>query len=204
MNQTTWFLASAVLLTATATAFSAPYVPNPFDVTQPGDPVIPLPSDFSPLDQDASNAIDNALGGDFFKYGSLFGPGAGLEIDAANDIVPVTSLWIYTANNDPDDTSMDPSSFTLEGTNNGVDYTMIAQGPLSLPSGRNNDSTTDFHQVVTFTSNTTAYDSYRLLFPTVVGNGPLHIGEIELVPEPSSVVLLGIAVVGLFVRHRRK
>lgn len=96
----------------------------------------------------------------------------------------VTSFVITTAIDlDP----QDPTSYALYGTNepiaseenslgDGENWTLISSGALALPTSRITDA-----PAVEFT-NTTAYMSYRMIFPTLRG-GPattaMHIGEIQ-------------------------
>jgi hypothetical protein len=80
----------------------------------------------------------------------------------------VTSIRIFQANDFP---ARDPASYVLEGSNDGFDgvFTTIASGPLNLPNNRNGSSlvvTSSNSQLVTFT-NTTAFTTYRIIFPTI-------------------------------------
>ena len=99
-----------------------------------------------------------------------------------------------------------------------VGWTQVATGPLTLPAARNTAGGN-----VTF-ANTTAYNTYLLVFPTVqnpttansmqIGEavlqtaaGPLPIdgtiGGGRLIPEPTSALFAAIGALGLMIRRRR-
>jgi hypothetical protein len=105
-----------------------------------------------------------------------------LGADASGTVV--TAIRIYTANDAPE---RDPASFTLEGSNNGTNFTTIASGALALPDARNAsgatiDPLTQALQEVRF-NNSIPYKSYRVLFPHVKNDATansVQVGEVEL------------------------
>jgi hypothetical protein len=147
----------------------------PTDVTIPGDPIVPS-SNNNPGSEGVANAIDNVTG---TKY---------LNFDAANNALPtgftvtpgvgdtiVNGLTLTSANDAPE---RDPSSYQLQGSVDGINFLPISSGPVpAFP-------TRFFKNYIFFPSNTVAYKTYRLMFPTVV-NGPnaansMQIAEVEL------------------------
>ncbi|HEY5914089.1 MAG TPA: immunoglobulin domain-containing protein [Verrucomicrobiae bacterium] len=113
----------------------------------------------------------------------------------------VTSLRFYAAN---DTAGRDPFDYTLEGSNDGANWTPITggalRGTLSLPSTRNSafvgaaplvpDSSTNYVTEVDF-ANTVGYKSYRVSITNIYdwrNIALMQIGEIEmlgtLVPNP--------------------
>lgn len=156
--------------------------------------------------------------------GYIFTPSAGSTI--------VSGINFTTAN---DGSDRDPASYILWGSNTATAsmtagavfdvenyFTKISEGVLTLPSGRL-ESGGD----VTFT-NTTAYNTYLLVFPTVKNPAAnsMHIGEARLqlstgsplttsgvfgggqltdiVPEPSSTSILCLTFSGLLAIRKRR
>lgn len=185
------------------------------DVTQPGD-LIELVNGVNDGDGNsgpppAGEIVDHAIDNVTQKYLNFLDLGSGFKVTPGVGPTILTGLRFYTAN---DAVERDPASYLLEGSNNGTDFTVISQGALALPEGRNPggqvaiDALTQFNQEVAF-ANDSAYSSYRVTFPTLKNAGTansMQIAEVELlgrpVPEPASLVLGGLAIVGLVVVHR--
>ncbi len=202
---------------AVAVALSAgPAGAAMMDLTAPTDAVLLVDgsndgdtnSGSPPANEGVGNAIDNTLA----KYLNFKDLGSGLIVTLSVGAREVTGLRVYTAN---DAEERDPNSYVLEGTNDDVSgtptWTLISDGDLDLPAGRNNtqsDAVTlsHYHDEVLF-ANTTAYASYRLTFPTLKDAGAansMQIGEIELLPEPATLAVLGLGAVPLLLRRRRR
>lgn len=149
-------------------------------------------------------SIDQVITTKYLNFGELF---TGIIVDASNDINPVTGLQLVTGNDAPD---RDPASFSIYGTNVSQsttfsDYTPIVldRTILETDPGRRAESS-----LITF-PNTTVFDSYMVVFPTVrnaAGANSMQVSEIRLdaVPEPGTAGLLGLAAVGLAARRRRR
>jgi hypothetical protein len=196
------------------------------DVTAPGDPLLVVngtndgdtSSGAPPANEQPVRAIDNItqkylnfldLGSGFIVTPTL-GSGIGGTI--------ITGARFYTANDAPE---RDPASYVIEGgLSDAGPWTIISQGPLALPAGRNPgglpptaitiDPAVHFNQQVSF-ANAAPYTSYRVTFPTLKNAGAtnsMQIAEVELlgvaIPEPSTVVLAGAGVLGLIVALRRR
>ena len=162
----------------------------PQDVTNPGDPIV-ASSNNSPGSEGVANAIDNTDN----KY---------LNFDAANNALPtgftvtpsagltiVSGVTLKSANDAPE---RDPASYTLEGSYDGVTFTMISGGSVALFPTRFSKQTILF-------DNKIPYLQYRVTFPTVV-NAPgvansMQIAEVELlgVLAPTDVTVPGDPIV---------
>ncbi|HUT35011.1 MAG TPA: PEP-CTERM sorting domain-containing protein [Planctomycetota bacterium] len=106
----------------------------------------------------------------------------GFYVTPASGASVVTGLRIRTAN---DNATRDPMTYTLEGTNGDpattTAWTLIAQGNTGLQTDPNRNTWEPWGREPVF-SNTTAYTSYRLLFPTCrnPSGGSCQYDEIEL------------------------
>ena len=118
-----------------------------------------------------------------------FGGPVGVILTPSVGSTVLAGLRVYPGQ---DPSISDPSSFVLEGSNDGgVSYITIASGALSLPLDRNSvallvDPTVARAQEVLF-SNTRGFTSYRLTFPSVVAPNTastLEVGEVEFLGVP--------------------
>jgi hypothetical protein len=111
----------------------------------------------SPAGEEAAKAFDGNVG---TKYLNFDKQNAGVTIKLSQGRV-VQKFTLTTAN---DSAERDPASYKLYGSNDGVTWTLIKEGPLSLSDGRlavSGEIAVD---------NTTAYVYYFMLFPTVKNN----------------------------------
>jgi len=176
---------SATTLVASVTILSA--LP---DITSPGDPTTSF-GGTSPANETVDHTVDNVMQ-KYLNFGS--GPNAnaapfvgpvGLTVKPSRGGSIVSGIRLYTAN---DAVERDPADVVLEGSTDGVNYTLISSNALALPDGRNTVASdavnppAQFLQQVLF-NNPTAYTSYRITFnrvknPTTANS--CQIGEIEL------------------------
>src|SRR5215216_7396323 len=110
-------LAALMMLSGSAQAQLA-------DVTQPGDPIVAT-SNNTPGSEGVANAIDNAptkyLNFDRLNTGFTVTPRVGLSV--------VQCLTLTSANDAPE---RDPASYTLEGSYDGTNFTLIASGAVPV------------------------------------------------------------------------
>jgi len=157
----------------------------------PGDFIIAIDADGNSRSPDAEQvpeAIDHVYGGANQKYLNFGEQNSGFIVTPSIGVSIVSSFTIWTAN---DAEGRDPATWALYGTNEPIasanhstgtaeNWTLIASGPISLPSGRNDvdRGTEGYHASVVF-CNTTPYSSYKMLFPTVKTAGDyMQIAEI--------------------------
>ena len=111
----------------------------------------------SPAGEEAAKAFDGNVG---TKYLNFDKQNAGVTIKLSQGRV-VQKFTLTTAN---DSAERDPASYKLYGSNDGVTWTLIKEGPLSLSDGRLAVS----GEIAV--NNTTAYVYYFMLFPSVKNN----------------------------------
>ena len=144
------------------------------DISSPGDSVT-ASSGNSPGAEQAPNAIDNNPN---TKYLNFDKADTGLTISTAGSIV--TGLGLTSANDAPE---RDPATFVLSGSVDGVNFTEIASGDVPAFGARFE------RQEVSF-ANDTAYNTYKLIFPTVVNPdaaNSMQIAEVELLGVAAEV-----------------
>ena len=142
----------------------------PGDVTQPGD-AITATSANSPGSEGVTNAIDNAP----TKYLNFDISDTGFTVTPAVGLTEIIGLSLQSANDAPD---RDPTTYLLEGSYDGTNFTEISSGSVA-------DFPDRFHTNYIFFDNTTPYLTYRLIFPTVDNSTCcMQIAEVELFPRP--------------------
>jgi hypothetical protein len=155
-------LSALSILTAAGTAFG-------IDVTRPFDFLVESSTNF-PAAESGPNAIDNTARTKYLNFD---------EINTGFDVTPtgtgvVHYITIITANDAP---PRDPTSFTLQGSDDGVSFTDIASGALTPAIDRFSISSSDRFE------NETSYSIYRVIFPTVRDSGganSMQVAEVQL------------------------
>jgi hypothetical protein len=140
-----------------------------FDTTAPGDAITPT-SYNSPSNEGVWNAIDNNPATKYLNFDKL---NTGFVVVPSSGLSLVEGISLTSANDFPE---RDPASYTLEGSNNGVDFVLVSSGIIPAFTARHQS------QTITFTNNM-PYLYYRLLFPTVANAfaaNSMQIAEVEL------------------------
>ena len=160
-------LRSLLLATALAITFASTVSAQLSDITQPGDPIVPS-SNNSPGSEGVANAIDNQP----TKYLNFDRLNTGFTVTPAIGLSLVQGITLTSANDAPE---RDPASYTLEGSYDGVTFTLISSGPVAAFPTR------FLKQTILF-ENAVPYLQYRLIFPEVAGPGgnSMQISEVEL------------------------
>ncbi|MCW1957842.1 MAG: discoidin domain-containing protein, partial [Mycobacterium sp.] len=127
-----------------------------------------------PAGEGADKAFDGSTS---TKYFNSSGAGSSVTIDLGGAYA-VTGLGLTTGN---DAEGRDPTSYQVKGSVDGKTFTDIASGSLSAPSDRETA-----YSNVTF-ANTTKYQYYQVVFPTVRTTGSaVQVSEIRLTGWPGS------------------
>jgi hypothetical protein len=155
---------------------------------------ITLVNGSSPGNEHVGLSIDGDWG---TKYLNFSGANTGLAVTPGIGSSIINALTITSANDAPE---RDPTSFTLMGSNDGINFSPISSG--TIPGFEDRFAT----QLFEF-ANTTAYTNYQLLFPTINGGTLMQIAEVQLIgnaiPEPSTAVL-GLAAMSVLAMRRRR
>ena len=162
---------------------TAHFVENLTDVTQPNDTVLAT-SGNSPRGEDVAKAIDNQTGTKYFNFDKL---NTGFTVTPSVGPTVVTGLGLTSGNDCPE---RDPATFRLEGSSDGSNFSLIAEGPVPAFSGRL------LQQNILFT-NTAAFRVYRLAFPTVANATTalgMQIAEVQLFGEVAQFYAISAAV----------
>jgi len=181
-------------------------------IIEPGDAIVGIDSDGDGITSKWSNFKERLIDGNTTggSTKALWGNAlnGGFIITPTNSGV-LESFQLWTGN---DETDRDPTSWALYGTNDAItsvdndtgnaeNWTAIDSGSLSLPSARSTAS-----GLISITGNTTAYTSYKILFPTITAGTDMQLNELQFyatpVPEPSSAILLGLGSLALLRRRR--
>src|SRR5262249_33987650 len=177
-----------LLWTALALAASGLAQAQLSDVTQPGDPIIST-SNNSLGDVGPFNAIDNDPTTKYINFEKL---DTGFTVFPQVGLSVVSGLTITSGNDAPE---RDPASFSLFGSYDVTNLTLIASGPLVAFSDRRQKQTILFENKV-------PYLQYKLIFPTLsnaVVAVAMQVAEVELlgVPGPFDVTTPGDPMVAL-------
>lgn len=169
------FISSATLLRVEAQAQLIPML-------RTNDPILAVDFDTVsnssyPSQEGPLNALD---GNTATKYLNFAGRNSGFIVTPFAGPTVIRSFVITTANDFPE---RDPASWELYGTSQfivsadnsdgqGEAWTLIASGPLSLPTNRFTSG-----PIVSFV-NSTVYTSYRLVFPTLRAGPLMQIADV--------------------------
>ncbi len=176
--------ASSTPLAAGQTASATP-TPNPTNIYSTSTTTVRItniwPTSYnSPSGEGAANAFDN---NPYTKYLNFDKYNAGVTVRWSEGRV-ATGFTITTANDFP---GRDPTSYKLYGSNDGVNWTLIKEGALSLSDSRYTTSG------VVNINNSTAYFYYYIQFPTTkAGTGcglncdSMQIGEITYIYDTNN------------------
>ncbi len=154
------------VLTTAALLFATPSLAQ--DVTRPGDAIIGS-SINHPGGEAPQFVIDNSAASKYLNFDEL---NTGFTVTPTGAGI-VRALCIITANDSPE---RDPTSFTLEGSDDGVNFTQFASGTLTPNTARFSIAQTSF-------ANATSYVTYRVLFPTVrnaAAANSMQVAEVQL------------------------
>ena len=165
------FVAGILLGLAPLSGFSQ--AASQFDfsnVLSKDDSIVPTSANF-PVAESAAKAIDGLSGTKYLNFDKL---NAGFTVTPTAGATVVTGIRLTTANDSPE---RDPATWTVLGSNNGAAYEVIASGTMAANPTRLRTENFSF-------SNTKAYTSYRVLFPTIVNAAlanSMQIAEVALV-----------------------
>jgi hypothetical protein len=137
------------------------------DASRPGNPVT-IPGGTFPNNEEPFRAIDNNIN---TKYLNFAGPNTGFVVQLDGG-ASLNGLNLWSANDAPD---RDPTSFRLEGSNDGTNFTEVATGAVP-------DFTARFQQQSVSFPATGTFKYYRLTFPTLRGSAAgtlMQIAEVE-------------------------
>jgi len=179
------------------------------NVLAASDPILAIhagPDSRYPGAESPDKVIDGDAGSKYLNFGKL---NSGFIVTPAMGSTIVDSFQITTANDSP---PRDPASWELYGTLDAIlsgdntegtaeSWTLIASGDVALPDDR-----LVLGPLVEF-ANSTAYDSYKLLFTGLKdadAANSMQIADIQFfgVPEPATVCLLGLGGLALLRRRR--
>jgi len=157
----------------------------------------------------AFNVFDNQLGGGNAKW-CCNGPGAGSVWVEADFGINQYVLTSFTASSANDVASRDADQWQIKGSNDGINYTTIFD--------YNIDGTSPWAsrlQVNQYTAGIdyalpTAFSIFRYEATSVVSGSNHQIGELEFfgepatVPEPATLLLMGLGLAGIGFSRKRK
>jgi len=138
------------------------------DITSPIDPIFGSSENY-PGGESVFNVIDNTAQTKYLNFDEL---NTGFTVTPSG-FGTVTHLTIITANDAPE---RDPTTYILEGSDNGVDFTIIASGALNTPTDRFAITSASF-------ANSATYAVYRVTFPTIRNSGSansMQVAEVQL------------------------
>jgi hypothetical protein len=147
------------------------------DITSPTDPITGSSTNF-PGGEAPNRAIDNRIGApasptpSSSKYLNFDELNTGFDV-SPSIFEPIRGISIITANDAPE---RDPTSFTIEGSNDGVTFFPVGSGSFPTTTSR-----FAIHQAGF--DNSDVYSQYRVRFPTVandVAANSMQVAEVQL------------------------
>ena len=166
------------------------------DVTVPGDALVRVDGE-NDGDNDAGpppagEVVRHVIDDLAQKHLNFLDLNSGFIVTPSAGATVVSGLRLYTAN---DSLARDPASYQLSGSTVGAEgpFEVISEGDLALPDERNQDVSAPVtpglvHQELSF-ENSTAYVSYRLIFPTLKdasNDNSMQIAEVEFLGAPEA------------------
>ncbi len=131
----------------------------------------------TPGGEEVYRAFDNSNNTKYLNYS---GAGSGVTIDlGTGNAYAVNGLGLTTAN---DSSERDPTSYEVWGSNDGTSFTRVSYGTMTAPTTRLTD-----YADISF-SNSTSYQWYRVVFPTVRGSSYMQIAEIRLPAQSGNLL----------------
>lgn len=144
------------------------------------------------------------------KYLNFSKENFGLIVTPSSGASIAQTMTIWTGGDNSGFPGRSPTSYILFGTNDAItsydnstgtaeNWSFIAGGNLTAPSG----NLASYQAVF---PNSTAYTSYKVLFPTIVGgsdSGVISEFALDTVPEPASAALAGLLGLGMIMRRRK-
>ncbi len=153
------------------------FAQTPVDITSPSDRVMGVVgtqlSGNYPSAESPEKLFDNNTGSKLLTFDKL---NAGAIVVPASGPSIVSGMNLTSANDAPE---RDPVTYNLEGSWDGVTWTLIANGNIPAFTARAE------LQAVSF-ANTTPYYMYRLIFPTIANAGAansMQLAEVELMGQ---------------------
>ena len=131
----------------------------------------------TPGGEEVYRAFDNSNNTKYLNYN---GAGSGVTIDlGTGNAYAVNGLGLTTAN---DSSERDPTSYEVWGSNDGTSFARVSYGTMTAPTTRFTD-----YADISF-SNSTSYQWYRVVFPTVRGSTMMQIAEIRLPAQSGNLL----------------
>lgn len=176
------------------------------NILAPSDLVIAVDADVSGSNSNYPEPNENPAkvidGNNGTKYLNFGGSGSGFIVTPSASTA-VQSMQFVTGNDAPE---RDPSSYQIYGTNAPITsgansagtaeaWTLVSAGSVALPTARN--AAGPAINII----NTTAYSSYKLVFPTITNSDLLQLSEVQMYNAPnltgSASLMASNAIVGI-------